>query len=205
MLQEMMMPGYRVYEYNLILNPHEELRNKMAGVREEFNKNYSVEFGIKATPNLGIASFKQFAMKESRILEKLRKVALSMAPFKVELSNFGNYPSHTIFFNVTTKTPIQDLVRAIKTESQLLMKLSNDAKPHFFDDPHITIARKLKPWQFEKGWLEFSHRHFTGRFIADRMLLLRRDADTKGPWQILESFSFDNMYVPTTKQGELFG
>jgi hypothetical protein len=70
------------------------------------------------------------------------------------------------------------------------------------DEPCIAIARKLLPWQYEKGWLEYSHKHFTGRFIADSMLLLkRRSADRS--WQIAGRFEFMNLPV-TTKQGELF-
>ena len=46
------------------------------------------------------------------------------------------------------------------------MTLNKDNKPHFMNDPHLTVARKLLPWQYEKGWLDYSHRHFTGRFIA---------------------------------------
>ncbi len=65
------------------------------------------------------------------------------------------YPSHTLYINVTTKLPIQKLVREIR-DSQRLMKLDNEHKPHFLDDPHLTIARKLLPWQYEKGWLEYS-------------------------------------------------
>ena len=30
------IPGYRVYEYLLVLSPHEELRNRVMKVKEEF-------------------------------------------------------------------------------------------------------------------------------------------------------------------------
>ena len=69
-------------------------------------------------------------------------------------------------------------------------------------EPHLTIARKLQPWQYEQGWLEFSHRQFTGRFIASDMLLLRRPLDDK-KYEIIQRFEFENMPVHT-KQGELF-
>jgi hypothetical protein len=62
---------------------------------------------------------------------------------------------------------------------------------------------KLQPWQYEKGWLEYSNRHFTGRFIADGMLLLRRPIGEM-KYQIVQRFEFQNLPV-TTKQGELFG
>jgi 2'-5' RNA ligase len=108
---------------------------------------------------------------------------------------------------VTTKVPVQNLVKEIRTGGQRLMKLNDDNKPHFILEPHLTIARKLQPWQYEKGWLEYSNKHFTGKFIADSMSLLRRPVDEPDGYriryQLVEKFAFQNMPV-TTKQGELF-
>ena len=83
------------------------------------------------------------------------------------------------------------------------MKLNNDNKPHFIMEPHLTIARKLQSDQYEKGWLEFSNLQFTGRFIADAMLLLRRPIGEM-KYQIVQRFEFKNMPVSTV-QGDLFG
>jgi hypothetical protein len=98
---------------------------------------------------------------------------------------------------------VQNLVKAIRSDGQRLMKLNEEHKPHFILEPHLTIARKLVPWQYEKGWLEYSHKHFTGRFIADSMTLLKRPAGEMR-YHTVERFAFQNLPV-TTKQGELFG
>ena len=128
-------------------------------------------------------------------------------PIKVELKDYGSFPSHTIYISVTSKLPVQNLVKEIRSQAQRLMKLNDDNKPHFILEPYIPIARKLLPWQYEKGWLEYSNKHFTGRFIADGMLLLKRPAgETAGPrmkYQVVERFQFQNLPV-VTKQGELF-
>ncbi len=34
------IPGYSIYEYKLVLNPHEELRNKIINLKKEFSENY---------------------------------------------------------------------------------------------------------------------------------------------------------------------
>ena len=52
------------------------------------------------------------------------------------------------------------------------------------------------------GWLEYSHRQFTGRFIADAMLLLKRSVGEK-KYEIAGRFEFENLPV-NTSQGELF-
>jgi 2'-5' RNA ligase len=185
----------------LVLNPHEELRNKIARVRNEFSEKYKNSAALTGKPHLPLVRFTQLEMMEERIVNRLKVVGMGFQPFRVSLKDYGTFPSHTLFINVTTKLPINNLVREIH-EAQRLMKLDNEHKPHFIDEPFIAIGRRLLPWQYEKGWLEFSHRQFTGSFIADNMLLLKRRLGDKS-WQIAQRFDFMNLPV-TTKQGELF-
>ena len=197
------VPGYRVNEYLLVLNPHEELRRKIMQVKKEFYETYKTPMAIGGRSYIGLVSFIQYEMMEERITNRLKVIAMGHHPIKVELKDYGSFPSHTIYINVTSKVPIQNLVKGIRSEAQRLMKLNEDHKPHFILEPHVTIARKLKPWQYEKGWLEYSTKHFTGRFIADGMLLLKRSPE-ENKYQIVQRFEFMNLPV-ATKQGELFG
>lgn len=197
------IPGYRVYEYLLVLSPHEELWNRIMKVKEDFSEKYKSDHARWGKPHITLVNFVQYAMMEERILGRLQTIAMGFPPFKVELKDFGSFPSHTIYINVTSKLPVQNLVKEIRSEGQRLMKLNDDNKPHFILEPHLTIARKLLPWQYEKGWLEYSNKHFTARFIADSMTLLRRPMGEM-KYHIVERFEFKNMPV-TTKQGELFG
>ena len=196
------IPGYRIFEYLLVLNPHEELRNKIMKVRREFYDEYKAPTALGGRPNLILANFLQYEMMEERLVDRLKVVAMGFHPIKVELKDFGSFPSHTIYINVISKVPVQTLVKEVRKEAQRLMKLNDDNKPHFILEPHLTIARKLQPWQYEKGWLEYSNKNFTGRFIADGMLLLKRPLDEK-KYQVVQGFEFQNLPV-TTKQGELF-
>lgn len=196
------IPGYKICEYLLVLNPHEELRNKIMSVKNTFYEKYKAENARWGKPHITLVNFIQYEMMEERIINRLNLVAMGFHPVKVELKDFGSFPSHTIYINITSKVPIQALVKSIRTETQRLMKFDDDHKPHFILEPHLTIARKLKPWQYEQGWLEYSHKHFTGRFIADGMLLLKRPAGTM-KYEIAKRFEFQNLPV-ATKQGDLF-
>ncbi|HEV8286776.1 MAG TPA: 2'-5' RNA ligase family protein [Chitinophagaceae bacterium] len=196
------MPDYRVYEYLLVLNPHEELRNRIMQVKKEFNEAYKASTAVGGKPHVTLVNFLQYEMMEERLVNRLKTIAMGYYPIKVELKDYESFPSHTIYINVTSKMPIQNLIKQIRGQAQRLMKLNDDNKPHFIMEPHLTIARKLLPWQYEKGWLEYSNKHFTGRFIADGMLLLKRPVGEM-KYQIVEKFQFQNLPV-VTKQGELF-
>ncbi len=196
------MPGYKLCEYILVVNPHEELRNKIMNIKKDFYESYQASAALFSKPQITLATFTQYEIAEKRIMERLHVVAMGSKPVKIELKDYGSFPAHTIFINVTSKIPIQTLVKKIRTETQRLMKVDNDNKPHFILEPYITIARKLQPWQYEKGWLEYSHRHFTGRFIADAMLLLKRPVGEM-KYEIAARFEFENLPVGVA-QGALF-
>lgn len=198
------IPGYKIYEYLLVLNPHEELRNKIMQVKQQFYETYQASAALYSKPHITLVNFIQYEMFEERIANRLKAIAMGFHPVKVELRDYGSFPSHTIYINITTKLPVQDLTKQIRAAAQRLMKLDADNKPNFILEPHLTIARKLSPWQYEQGWLEYSHKHFTGRFIADAMLLLKRPAGELR-YQIAGRYEFQNLLVTTTKQGELFG
>ncbi|MGC4038623.1 MAG: 2'-5' RNA ligase family protein [Chitinophagaceae bacterium] len=201
-LQGEILAGYKICDYLIVLQPHEELAKRIAETRKEFNANYKIEMKGAARPNLALVRFTQYELKEERITSKLSAISLGYPPFKVELNGYGSFPSHTIFISVTSKIPIQHLVKEIRSQSQQLLKLNEENKPYFILEPNFPLGNKLKPWQYEKGWLEYSHRSFTGKFIADAMLLLKRPYGTK-PWQILRRFELQNLPVHT-KQGDLF-
>ena len=195
------MPGYRLNEYMLVLSPHEELRKKIQGVKKEFAEKYKCPQAVWGKPHMMLARFTQYEMMEERITHRLKAIAMGFHPVKIEMKDFGSYPTHSIIINVISREPVKDLIREIR-ESQRLLKPDNDHKPYFTDDPHILVAGKLAPWQYENGWLEYAHRHFTGRFIASDMMLLKRRTGDKA-WQIVERLAFQNLPV-SIKQGELF-
>lgn len=196
------MPGYRLNEYLLVLSPHEELRKKIMDVKTAFNELVKETVALKTRPHLSLSRFVTWNMNEERIVNRFQQIAMGVTPFKIELRDFGSFPTHTIFINVTTKLPVQELSRELRSV-QRLMKAHPDHSPHFIQEPHISIARKLLPRQYEKGWQKYSQEHFTARFIADSMLLLKRPFEAGRPYEIVKRLDFYNMPV-STRQGELF-
>lgn len=199
---EIAMPGYRRFVYLVVLHPHRELGDKIAEIRKDFYMAYKLPGVPSSRSNLALVKFLQLEMAEARIINRLHTIAMGYPAFKVEIKDFGSFPSHTIYANVTSKLPIQNLVKTIRTEAQKLMRHDPEKTPHFMLEPQFTIAAKLKPWQYEKGGLAYSNKHFTGKFIASEMLLLKR-AEGERNWREVARFAFENLPV-ATKQGELF-
>ena len=176
-------------EYLLVLQPHEELWNKIKFIKEKFAKDFDCEMARWGLPHITLLTFKQHQVTENRIRQSLRNSIKTLQPFKVEMKGFGSFPSHTIYINIVSKVQIVSAVKVIR-QAQKFMKMDKDNKPHFITEPHLTIARKLLPWQYEKGWLEYQQVDFHGRFIADHALLLKRKAGEK--YKPIEKFMFKN-------------
>lgn len=194
------IPGYRVFEYQLVIPLPDVLRDKVRQLRQEFNTAYQIEGKGLGRSNLLLVNFVQYEMMEERISNRLRQLAMGVTPFKVELKDFGSFPTHSVYVQVATRLHVQKLVKEVRQETQRIMKLNDDNKPHFILEPHITLVARLKPWQYEKSWPEYSQKAFSGRFIADRMLLLKRLAG-EWPFRVAGTYSFENMPV-ATRQGQ---
>lgn len=197
-----MIPGYALNDYKLIITPHEDLSEKIKAIQKSFMDKYEIAYKNAYLPQLILATFKQYSMAEERIINRLRLVGMAFHPIQVELKGYGSFPSHTIYINVEGRGGVIELVKNIRQESQRLMKVDKDNKPHFINDAHLTIARKLKPWQYEEGWKEYSHRHFSGKFISNKMLMMRKKTGEM-KYSVRGSFDFQNMPIETI-QGQLF-
>lgn len=194
------MPGYRINEYRLVVPLPEALQEKIGAIRKGLHEKYGVKqpFGLK--PSLTILKCHGFEKSEAKLLERLQHIAMGVPPFKVELEDYAGYPSHTIYINVTTKSPFNDLTKELKKAKRLMQIPKHD--PHFINEPHLIMAQQLKPKQFANMWLECEHRQFTGRFVADALLLLKRQA--AGAYEVVRRLELLNLPFHV-KQGTLFG
>ena len=189
-------------DYLLLIEPRQDLADTITGLKRYFSEKYKIQTAINSKPHITLVKFAQFTSLQEKICHKLRLLSISKAPFIIELLDYGSFPSHTIFINILSRMAIQNLVKYIRTDMQFLMKLNRDDKPHFILEPHLTIAQKLLPWQYEQGWMEFSHKNFSGKFIASSMLLLRKEADAER-YKFVERFEFHNIPI-AAKQATLF-
>lgn len=190
----------RQIEYLIIINPSDALRTKIGKVKDDIYLKYNENILHNTRPNIRLSKFFNWEKSEDRLMDRLRLTAMEMPPFKVTLKDYGSFPCHTLFINITSKAPFQMLMTELRTLRPLIK--SPVADPIFAGDFYIPIAVKLSLPQYEKIWKDYRNRQFTGHFIADSMLLLKRGEGNKN-YQIAGRFEFMNLPV-SPKQGELF-
>jgi 2'-5' RNA ligase len=195
------MPGYRTAEYILILSPHASLQEKIMRIKKDILEKYDNGFLVNRKPVIRLARFFSYQMMEEKLINHFKIAGMAMPPFKVTLKDFGSFPQHTLFVNVDSRVPLQMLMKDIKSAKRLMR--SPGQAPSFTNEFNIPLAIKLTPLQYEKMWEEYRRRQFTGHFIADAMLLLKRREGEKN-YQIAARFEFQNLPV-SVRQGELFG
>lgn len=193
---------FEVAEYLLLIQPRKDLSDSIVDIKKYFYNKYKAEEALRGKPHITLVNFVQYTTFEERIRQELRTISLSKAPFQINLLDYGSFPCHTIYINILSRPVIQSLVKTIRTEAQSLMKSNSDNRPHFILEPHLTIARKLKPWQYEQGWLEFNNKNFSGKFVTTSMILLRRNLKG-GKYEQVERFEFLNIPV-IAKQTAMF-
>ena len=195
------MPGLRINEYRLVIPLPEAIQEKVLGVRKTLHERYKVKLPFELKPSLTVLRCHGFDKGEARLMEKLQHAALQTAPFKVELEDYAGYPSHTIYINVLTKSPFNELCKELKKYKWLMQVPQHE--PFFINEPHLIVAQRLKPKEFTTVWQECEHRQFSGKFFADAMLLLKR-SEVNEKYQVMRRFEFLNLPL-SIKQGVLFG
>lgn len=173
------LTAYAIAEYLLVLEPHESLADEIRQIKKMMQKNYGCLVSLNEKPHITLVKFQQYEMMEQRIKRKLKGMVNAEPPFLIELDGFGGLPTHSVFIRVSTQKGILALQQKIKSFQQLL-KADKERKPHFISEPHMALASHLSNEQFEQCFTPLSHTHFSGRFMADQLvLLIKREGEKR--------------------------
>ena len=143
--------GYQMNEYMLVIQPHEELRNKIVQLKKEFAQKFEAPSAEWGKSHITLVRFSQLQIMEERMFNRLRIIAMAMPTFKVDLANFGSYPSHTIYINVECKVAILELIKHLKALQSLFK--TKETKPHFMDHFLSQLPDSCFPGSMTKvGW-----------------------------------------------------
>ncbi len=77
-------------------------------IQKDFNYKYKIESKSVYLPQLILVIFKRIQAFEERIINRLKITTMALHPIKIGLQDYGSFPSHTIYVNVTSKYLLQD-------------------------------------------------------------------------------------------------
>lgn len=200
MSNTLLIPGYRICEYRLIVPLGESLRESIAHLRRQLHEKYRLSVPFEVEPSLTVMHCHAYEGCETALKERMQQVASRVNSFSVALENFAALSSHTIYINTSGQQAFHDLARELKVLRSLISIPDHD--PHFIADPHLLIAQDLKPFQFIRMWMDCEHKPFTGQFLAEGMVLLKRSV-THHRFEELDRFDFACL-AHCIKQGTLF-
>lgn len=187
--------------YMLTLPLPDRLEEKLLQFRKEVAQRYG---SVAALKPMGHMSLLENFVYDDRDLpqlqEKLEGVFDYTTPFRVELENFGAFPSHTIFVAISDFFPFMrlrnSLYRQLSQESPSVSITS--ARPSA--TPHITVAyRDLTPEAFDLAWSDFCQRAFADAFTATGAHLMEH----RGKWRTVRVFPFRNFASTATQPSAL--
>ncbi len=161
-------------EYFLIISPDNNTQEKLMEEKKRFAQLYDCPKILHSKPHISMVRFSNIKENEPMVFQYVRRKITAFSPFLVEVEGFATFPTHTIFAKVQTKSQIVDMVKSIGQEKQKL-KGASETDVHCITEPHITLAKSLQHWQYEKGWLEWQHAHFSSRFLVKEILLLKKE------------------------------
>lgn len=170
---EQYISQFQKVDYKLVLLPSDDIKDKVKIVQTDFASQYKYSSPLPPA-QIHLLSFTQLVHLEKRVIQKLEMIATATKPFLVEFDSYDSLPSHSIFFNISSKHQIIDFIKSIKTELHQTLKIDEDYKPFYNPHPSLMLAQKLKPWQYEQAIAKYVHSSFSEKFISNEMVLLRK-------------------------------
>lgn len=199
-VQSIISPMYPVHQYMVIIRPAENIMNRIKTMRQDWKTQFQLQPSQLQGGFFLLARFSQFAMLEQRVKDKIKMIAMEAAPFRVQLKDYTGIPDHSIGTGVVNPAGFKAIVKMLRREQRILK--GGGENPFFNDHPGLWIATRLQQKQYHEIFNRYKSRHFTGAFIAENMMLLRKAAGQK-QWTVLENMPLQNLPV-FSQQGMLF-
>lgn len=158
-------------EYLLMLNPPKRISNEVKILQQNFYSEQEQVQSKKSAPHLTLIHFRLNPNLEEKLINDMEEISAVQSPIEVVLNNFNHFGTHTIYIDVKNASAITNLVKSLHAKLNLQLSQS-----FFAWKPYMTIAKGLTSEKFKTVYADFENSAFNASFIADGMLLLKRDS-----------------------------
>jgi len=179
-------------EYIILVNPDENVYEKVMCEKENFHDKFAADIAIKTLPHITLANILAKAQIENLLCDCLESICKLQHSFTVALKNFGGFRPHTIYINILRSGPFNQLINNMRVLDRILGQ--NGCPPlHLATKLHMTIARNLEEWIYNKAIIEYIERSFSEIFTLIKLTLLKRNSRYK-KWEKVGDF-----FLPTER------
>jgi DNA polymerase-4 len=174
-------------EYLLMLHVPQHIRNQVKTLREKVATAFDHYQDKRLQPNITLVNFLLHPQLEEQLINDMDAISKAQSPIEVVLKNFNHFGTDTLYIDVKNPSAIVTLIK----ELQAHLKLQG-SQTFFSWQPNIPVAKGLAAEKFKKVYSEFTNSSFDEAFIADSMLLLRRDS-AQDHYLVIQEFNFNCM------------
>jgi 2'-5' RNA ligase len=182
--------------YSLVIHPPEPILALVKSMKEQLANEVGWFNSKNSVGHITICEFKATVKEIETIKNQIIKMCDSLMPVAVHLNELGSFPNGAFFI-----APDNDSKKSLKH----IMKRFNQSLriPDMLksDNPHLSIARRLKPENLAKA-----NRLFTTielDFVCDSVVLRQFDENIK-QFFVIDTFEFNGNQQPEMIQGMLF-
>lgn len=168
----------------------EEVSRRIVEVQIEFSERFESRRSLRILPHITLkAPFRLPPFRQSDLLAWFSDIVIDSPSFQVEIDDFDAFENsgHPVVFIKPTPNDILSNLQSVLIHQ--FYRAFDDVAPNMTDSvfkPHITVAyRDLQPEMFEKAWLEFRDREFTGTFVVSSFQLLKHNGKS---WTIIRQY-----------------
>lgn len=161
------------YEYLLVINPGQEVNEKLAAEKQMFYDDYKEKAAINTKPHITVARFVAKEAMENTIIRWMQRICSKQQSFAVTLNNYGGFPPDTIYLRIQNETPFRRLAKELSVVNAYIN--SSSCPPMLLTPkPHVSIADNLSEETFFKALTQYAHKSFHESFLVNELLLLKR-------------------------------
>jgi 2'-5' RNA ligase len=164
------------WEYLLIISPPEEIKRLIGNIKKAVGIKYNSSQALHSTAYISIVKFVLQKNYERHLLTRLLDFFINKLSFCIQLNNFDVFPKHTLYIDIPSNMELKKLQNELiffLMSSVLVRGKYLKAGKKF----HMTIARSLRPEQFELISKDYRNKTLSAEFPAKEIVLLKRPYD----------------------------
>ena len=165
--------------YFIAVLPPLGIQKELTLLKEEIAEKFKSRHALKSPPHITLhMPFKWKDKKLDQLQKTIESLNEALIPFTVALKDFDFFEPRVVFVAVEQNEKLQALQKVVTKSCRQELKLYNANYKGRIFHPHITIGfRDLKKPMFYAAKKEFERQQYAGKFIVDRLWLLKNKED----------------------------